>query len=179
MSNIRHKCFISYHHDDQDEVDEFVKTFDEERDVFIARGLGIEIAPEIIDSDDTDYIMRKIRELYLRDSTVTITLIGKCTWARRFVDWELQASLRHGQTVTPNGVMGVVLPSVGKKPKAPERLSANLNSDEVDGYARWYWYPTRKDTLSNWIDDAFQARTNRANLIVNSRERFKNNRQCP
>jgi hypothetical protein len=38
--------------------------------------------------------LRRIRQLYLLDSTVTIVLIGKCTWARKFVDWETQASLR-------------------------------------------------------------------------------------
>lgn len=37
MSNTRHKVFISYHHDDQKEVDKFVETFADERNVFIAR----------------------------------------------------------------------------------------------------------------------------------------------
>jgi len=179
MSDVRHKCFISYHHDDQAEVDEFVNTFDEERDVFITRGLGIEIAPEIVNSDDADYVMRRVKELYLKDSTVTIVLVGTCTWARRFVDWELQSSLRHGETATPNGVLGIVLASVGKNPIAPERLRVNLNSDTKDGYARWYWYPTRTDALAGWIDDAYEARTTRAHLIINSRDRFKNNRTCP
>ena len=31
-----HKCFISYHHADQNEAHEFVNTFDHERDVFNA-----------------------------------------------------------------------------------------------------------------------------------------------
>ena len=44
---------------------------------------------DIIDIDNTDYVMRRIRELYLKDSTVTIVLIGKCTWARRSIDWEI------------------------------------------------------------------------------------------
>ena len=40
MSNVRHKVFISYHHADQNEVDDFIQTFDQERKVFITRGLG-------------------------------------------------------------------------------------------------------------------------------------------
>ena len=103
MGEIRHKVFASYHHDDQDEVDTFIRTFDEERDVFITRGLGVEMDPTIIDSDNTAYVMQRIRALYLRDSTVTIVLMGKCTWARRFVDWEIQASLRHGERSRPTG----------------------------------------------------------------------------
>jgi hypothetical protein len=179
MSSVRHKVFISYHHDDQEEVDDFVNTFDEERDVFIARGLGIEMADDIINSDDTEYVMRRIRELYLRDSTVTAVLIGKCTWARRFVDWEIQASLRHGETVTPNGLIGILLPSMGDTARPPERLKKNLMGEDYDeGYARWYTYPKRKDQLSRWIEDAFQARTSRADLIENPRDRFSNNRTC-
>ncbi len=179
MSEVRHKVFISYHHTNQREVDEFVTTFDEEREVFITRGLGVEMGQDVIDSQDPEYVMGQIRKLYLKDSTVTIVLIGKCTWARRYVDWEIQASLRSGKTITPNGLLGIVLPSAGKKPTAPNRLRLNLkrkNSDE--GYARWYWYPKRKDVLSKLIEDAFNARVSRANLIENPRDRFENSRHC-
>ena len=178
MSGVKHKAFISYHHDDQSEVDDFIQTFDYERKVFISRALGM--SQDIIDSSDTDYVMRRIRELYLTDSTVTIVLIGKCTWARRFVDWEIQASLRHGETVTPNGLLGIVLPSAGKKPIPPNRLKMNLKSvNGGKGYTRWYWYPKHKDSLENYIEDAYQARTSRAHLIVNPRERFSYNKTCP
>ena len=180
MSEVRHKVFISYHHDDQDEVEEFIETFDYQRKVFITRGVGVDIEQEIIDSDDTDYVMRKIRELYLKDSTVTIVLMGKCTWARRYVDWEIQASLRHGETVTANGLLGIKLNSYKKSSSYPDRLNKNLlEKDQEDCYARACDYPTRKDTLAAWIDDAFQARTSREHLIVNPRERFQYNRTCP
>ena len=108
MANVRRKCFISYHHADQDEVDKFVRTFDHEHNIFISRGLGKEMSQDIVDSTDTDYVMRRIRELYLSDSTVTIVMLGKCTWARRYVDWEIQSSLRNGATVTANGLLGGV-----------------------------------------------------------------------
>lgn len=183
MSEVRRKVFISYHHNDQDELNDFVNTFDKERKVFIGRVLGSDMEQDIIDSDDTDYVMRRIRDLYLKDSTVTIVLIGKCTWARRYVDWEIQASLRHGETVTPNGLLGVKLPSYkrGRPRRYPNRLNLNLKQDDKqeDCYARVIDYPQRKDTLANWIEDAFKARTSRAHLIVNPRERFTNNRKCP
>lgn len=180
MNDVRHRVFISFHHDDQDEVDDFVETFDHERKIFIARALGIGISQDIIDSTDTDYVMQRIRTLYLKDSTVTIVLIGKCTWARRYVDWEIQASLRHGATVTPNGLLGIKLPSYKKTHGYPQRLNLNLKQPDTqkDCYARVIDYPLRKDTLARNIDDAFDARWNRADLIVNPRERFINNRQC-
>lgn len=180
MSSVRHRVFISYHHDDQDEVESFIETFDYERKVFITRGLGIGMEQDIIDSTDTDYVMRRIRELYFKDSTVTLLLIGKCTWARRYVDWEIQASLRHGEIVTPNGLLGIKLPRY-KKSGYPNRLNLNLKQPDTqaDYYARIIDYPLRKDTLANAIDDGFDARYSRAHLIANPRERFVNNRPCP
>jgi len=180
MNGVRRKVFVSYHHDDQDEVVDFCSIFDDERDVCITRALGLGMEQDVIDSTNTDYVMQRIRDIYLKDATVTIVMIGKCTWARRYVDWEIQASLRHGDVVTPNGLIGIVLPSAGKKPIPPERLSKNLKGEKSnEGYARWYWYPERKDQLANWLEDAFDARTNRAYLIENSRDNFKNNRTCP
>jgi len=180
MSEIRHKVFISHHKDDTDEVNDFIDTFDHEREVFITRVLGAGMEQDIIDSTNTDYVMSQIRKLYLKDSTVTIVLIGKCTWARRYVDWEIQASLRHGETVTPNGLLGIKLPSYNKS-GYPDRLNKNLNQNDQqkDCYARVINYPTHKDTLTNQIEDAFQSRTSRAHLIVNPQDRFKNNKVCP
>lgn len=178
MNNIRHKVFISYHHDDQNEVKDFVKIFDDEKNVFIVRALGIGIQQDIIDSNDTDYVMKRIRQLYLKDSTVTIVLMGKYTWARRYVDWEIQSSLRSGQTVTPNGLLGIKLPSYTKNSQFPNRLNLNLkeNDTQEECYARWIEYPTRKDTLFNAIHEAFLARTTNKHLIVNPRDKFKYNR---
>lgn len=180
MSEVKHKVFISYFHDDQDEVEKFIETFDQEHEVFIARALGVGMEQDIIDSDDTDYVMRRIQELYLKDSTVTIVLIGKCTWARRYVDWEIQASLRHGETVTPNGLLGIKLLSYEKN-GYPHRLNLNLKQNErqEDCYARVIDYPGSKDILTDWIEDAFRARTTRAHLIVNPRDRLKYNKACP
>lgn len=178
--DVRHKVFISYHHDDKEEVDKFIEDFDDKHDVFIARALGIGMADDIIDSTDTSYVMRRIRELYLKDSTVTIVMLGKCTWARRYVDWEIQASLRSGEIVKPNGLLGVKLPSYDDE-AYPNRLNKNLkekDSDQEDCYARVINYPRSKDTLATWIEDAFSARKNRKDLIVNPRDRFSYNRTC-
>ena len=76
---------------------------------------------EPIDSDDEDYIMRKIRENYLSDSTVTIFLIGsksaENSWFenQNFIKRELQASLYHGEENTKSGILGIVLPEMYDK----------------------------------------------------------------
>jgi hypothetical protein len=44
---------------------------------------------EHINSGDSDYVMRCIREKKIAGTSCTVVLIGKCTWARRYVDWEI------------------------------------------------------------------------------------------
>lgn len=172
MSATRHKCFLSYHHDDQDAVDDFIETFDEDRDVFIIR--GITMPDDVIDSEDTNYVMRRIRQLYLKDSTVTIVLVGKCTWARKFVDWEVQASLRRPADGLPSGLLAILLDKNATSGHLPDRVKLNTDS----GYAEFHGYPPRAASLSSWIDDAFKARTTEASLILNSRDRRRNNSSC-
>ena len=181
MPNVRRKCFISYHHTDQQEVDEFIRTFDHERNIFISRGLGKEMSQNIVDSTDTDYVMRRIRELYLSDSTVTIVMLGKCTWARRYVDWELQSSLRNGETVTANGLLGIKLPSYPSSGGPyPNRLYLNLkqNDSQADCYARVLSYPTSSQDLMDAIEAAHQRRSTHQKWINNPRDNMKYNRQC-
>lgn len=105
-----HRCFISF------------KTEDKEYKRKIQEDLKIDMIDhslnEAINSDDEDYIMRKIREDYLSTSTVTIHLIGNKSnenlgWEeQKFIKRELQASLYHGVGNTQNGILGVILPSM-------------------------------------------------------------------
>jgi hypothetical protein len=104
----RHKCFVSYHADDADEVTDFIDDFGH---VFIPRVIGVSDEDDFIDSSDVDYVMDCIREKYLTDSTVTIVLVGKCTWARRYVDWEIYSTLRNDKKNRRSGLMAVTLPS--------------------------------------------------------------------
>lgn len=105
-----HKCFISF------------KTQDIDYKKKIQEDMGIEMIDkslnEPINSDNEDYIMRKIREDYLADSTVTIYLIGEYSAENSFlqdqtyIKRELQASLYNGENNTKNGILGVVLPNM-------------------------------------------------------------------
>jgi hypothetical protein len=173
----RRKCFISYHHEDQAYVDSFIRTFDDHHDAFIARQLG-QMPDDIINSTNTDYVMQRIRTDYIKDSTVTIVMMGKCTWARRYVDWEIQASLRSGDTITPNGLLGIKLPTFTQ---FPERFNANANlssSGRDDNYAGWIDYPRDAQTLWNAIEWAYNRRSTHKRYIVNQRDRFGYNKTC-
>lgn len=92
---------------------------------YILNNLGVDIIDkslnEPIDSDDEDYVMRKIREDYLSDSTVTIFLIGSYSpetlgqEEQLYIKRELQASLFDGKANSKNGILGIVLPDMYDK----------------------------------------------------------------
>lgn len=174
MSFVKRKVFISHHKGDRVEVDEFISGFDS---VFIPKVLGANDNYDFINSTNTDYVMQRIREKYLMDSTVTIVLLGSCTHSRRYVDWEIKSSLRQGELM-PNGLIGIVLPSRNNKAILPRRLKDNWSKESQDCYARFKPYPSSELNLFKWIEDAYRARTARAHLIDNSREMMKYNEKC-
>lgn len=108
-----HKCFISF------------KTEDKKYKRYIQEDLKIDMIDKSlntpINSTDEDYIMRKIREDYLSDSTVTIHLIGEYSAEnllyenQAYIKRELQASLYNGENNTKNGILGIVLPNMYDK----------------------------------------------------------------
>lgn len=111
-----HKCFVSYKKEDDYYKKELVKMFKEED--IIDKTLD-----RVIDSQDGDYIMQVIRDDYLKDSTVTICLIGVHSSENEgrdylgrhknyFIIRELQASLYNGKNNTRNGILGVVIPEM-------------------------------------------------------------------
>ena len=106
-----------------------------------------------------------------------MVLAGKCTWARRYVDWEIQASLRSGETITPNGLLGIKLPMFNYW---PDRFNSNLlHGDQTDCYARWLtWETTTADVLAQAVEAAFLRRVTHTKYIANPRDRLGYNRQC-
>ena len=62
---------------------------------------------------DDETIRRTIRDQYLRDSTVTILLVGTATWGRKHVNWGLYSSMIDGSVNKRSGILVVNLPSTG------------------------------------------------------------------
>lgn len=101
MGTVMHKTFLSYHHaNEQDLKDELITNFGGQ--YFIDKSVS---DGDISTTVSEEYIMRKIREDYLDDSTVTVVLIGTETKNRKFVNSEIQASL-WGDNY--NGLVGVI-----------------------------------------------------------------------
>ena len=168
---VRHKCFITFHQADKEYVDRFVTRFD---DVMIPRVLGVSDLDDFIDSDDSDYVMRRIREKYITDSTVTIMLTGTCTWARKYVDWEIASSLRNDPNNKRNGLLGIKLSYMpAGSTTVPERFHDNTQM----GYAFFRSYPDTSEQLRGWIEKALDLRD--TVTADNSRPLRKRNGTCP
>lgn len=179
---VKRRCFISYHHADELEVRAFIDRFSGPSGVFTHRALGVDLEPDIIESADTEYVMRRIREQYMAFTSVTIVMVGRGTWARRYVDWEIAASLRNGFAAPANGLLGVRLPSfIMGVDGYPGRLNDNLLSAPIlpwqDCYARCIQYPTTAQELRDAIEQAYARREAGAHMINNIAPRLIYNRQ--
>lgn len=166
-------CFISYHHADEREVRAFVDRY---RNTISARGIGggVNDRDLFINSPDRDYVMREIRRKYLGPSSITIVLIGPCTWSRQYVDWEIASSLRNSVNSKRSGLLAIHLPSVRSQGTLPERLRQNVDS----GYALNYRYPVNGLELSQMLDAAVARRERFAHFATNSLRLQSGNRLC-
>ena len=109
-------------------------------------------------------IRQKIRDEFIADATVTVVLIGPCTWKRKHVDWEIGSSLRKTKKNPRCGLLGILLPNHPnfKKQKynprlIPPRLADNCKGD--DPYAciyRWSGNPNEVNRICRWIHQAFK-----------------------
>ena len=104
-----HKVFISHHHrKDQGHKEALVK-FGEENSIFVDRSVD---TGDISDDLSDEQIRRTIRDRYLRDSTVTIVLVGTGDEARKHVDWEIHSSMYDGAVNRRSGIITINLPGV-------------------------------------------------------------------
>ena len=104
----KHKVFISFHHkNDQTYKDALVK-WGEDNDIFIDGSVDLGEIPE----DWTDQHIREyIRDSHLKDTTVTILLVGTETKNRKHVDWEIYSSMFDGKVNKKSGLIVILLPS--------------------------------------------------------------------
>lgn len=134
---------------------------------------------EIDERLSTERIRQIIRDKYLRDSAVTVVLVGAHTWQRKFVDWEIGSSIRKTQNNSRSGLLGILLPTyprrLGDMSKYnPYTIPPRLYDNMKCGFAEIYNWNDDPDTVQAWIHDAFKRRTEIQ--PDNSRNSYKNNR---
>lgn len=163
-----HSVFISYHHANDQLYKESLLLLNRQYRIFIDQSVD---TSEIDDDLDDKTIRELIRDEYLRDSSVTILLVGIETKNRKHVDWEIYSSMYDGLVNKKSGILVINLPTTGctyftathqaeKETVYPEVTSWML-IDERSEYERRYPYmPNRiidnllnketKISVTNW-----------------------------
>ena len=158
----RHKVFISCHDQDREYKGRFLQM------------MGDSVVDVSVDEDDIDdtglvaaAISREIRDEYIRQSSVTIVLIGPCTWQRMHVDLEIHFSIRDTDFNRRCGLLGILLPEHPDYESEeycdrliPARLADNIGGENA--YTELYDWPSkrlgRRDKVRQWIEEAFSRR---------------------
>lgn len=173
----RHKVFVSYHHaNDQYYRDKFEQLFTNIYDIMVSRSVQI---GDIDPYQPTATIRQKIRDEYLRDSTVTVVLIGTDRWKRKHVDWEIGSSIRDTEYNPRSGLLGILLPTYkhpnGNRNEYNPRTIPPILYDNIQcGFAKIYNWSDNPYEVQEWIHNAFQRR----NRVIpdNSYPSFAKNR---
>ena len=165
-----HNCFISFKKEDINYKDKILKKLGQER----IKGKALD---KWIDSEDIDYIMQVIREECMKDTTVTLFLIGEHSSENEgsdangdknaFIKRELQATLYDRKNYRRSGLLGIVLPEMEKKiyggkeycPACDEYHNiVNINDDTViKEFSANYYLHSNNDGCGKYYteDDRF------------------------
>ncbi|MEP0984297.1 TIR domain-containing protein [Ekhidna sp.] len=162
-------CFISYHHNNDQ--------------VYLTKLRKVVKSMKVADyslKDDIGHftdetIYKKVRSK-MRTCSVTVVLVGNRTGHRKWVDWEIWASLRgykhpydRNKSFKPNGLLAIFLPT--EEHSIPRRLEDNIES----GYAvSMNWKNLRNDFESK-VNYAYWKRNNMTKKIRNIRDRQESN----
>ena len=148
-----HKVFISHHHHNDQGYKEALVGVGERHSIFVDRSVD---TGDIPDEWSDERIRREIRDHYLRDSTVTIVLVGRETKRRKHVDWEIHSSMYDGSVNKRSGIVVINLPGISDDQcTAPygdeekELLYPEIKSwTHVDNRAEWERrYPHMPDRI--------------------------------
>ena len=183
-----HKVFISYHSSDQAYKDDLV-SFGVENNVFIDRSVE---TGDISDDLSDQKIREIIRDDYLRDSTVTIVLVGENTKGRKHVDWEIYSSMINGNKNKRSGVIAITLPETNctyytavhegeKEAVYPEQATWMTVDSRAEYERRYPFLPVRlidnllkveaKISVTNW--DRLNVETLKFLIEVAHTDRYK------
>ncbi|HUL93841.1 MAG TPA: TIR domain-containing protein [Burkholderiales bacterium] len=162
LPTVRPRIFVSYHHaNDRRYYNGFSQVFHDQYEAIEDRSLDRQC-----NSDDIDYLRWTVANNDIKGTSCSIVLCGAQTYQRKFVDWEIKATLD-----SEHGLIGVQLPTAPLNyhghVMVPTRLAQNIQS----GFALWgHWDNLTVDNLRNWV---YTARLNAALLkvqIVNPRK---------
>ncbi len=155
----KRRIFISFDHDDTPQVLGFM-------------GLGSIIdnfdfydhkLDRRINSSDTVYVRRVIREQYIRPASVTVVLIGNNTANSRWVPWEIEESRQQGK-----GILGIHLKdSTGSIPPGiPPNAVGSWQPDKFASWIEWAYQQAKRpskeaDGIREWHSSSLDEMASR------------------
>ena len=156
----RHNIFISYHHEqDQHYKEKFVQMMGNH---IVDKSVDIKIDDDQLPIERT---LQIIREEHISTASVLVVLIGRCTWKRKYVDWEIGASLTDTDMNPRCGLLCIILPdhpdydSDKYDPHLiPPRLADNCNGDNAFAHIYDWPKPWHAKNVKEWIHKAFLRR---------------------
>ena len=129
----KRRIFISFDHDDSQQVNGFLGL----RSIIDGFDFYNHKLDRRINSGDSDYMGRTIRDEYIRPASVTVVLIGNNTANSKWVEWEIQTSKELGK-----GILGIQLKDTSGA------IPLGIPQDAVGS-----WQPEK---FPAWIEWAYQ-----------------------
>lgn len=175
------KVFISFHHANDQSYKDAIIRMNNSYGIFHDMSVN---TMGINDNLPTQRIRQIIRDDYLRDSTVTIVLVGTDTRRRKHVDWEIKSSMIDGSINKKSGILVIMLPSTGctsyyaahdkhgeKSFICPDIIGWSAVETKTDAESRYPYLPDR--ILDNVIAEKSYISIVPWSRIQNSPEKLK------
>ena len=145
----RRRVFISYHHaNDQWHYEEFSRFFHDGYDAVFDNSIERKI-----DSENVDYVIQRIRDNFISSTSCTLVLLGAETPRRKYVDWEIKATLDK-----QHGLLGIVLPNCQLAANGGPICPTRFVEDYMSGHARMgYWKDLNVNALKHLVESAVAA----------------------
>ena len=134
----KRRIFISFDHEDAAQVNGFLGL----RNILDNFEFYNHKLDRRIMSSDPEYVCRVIRDDYIRPASVTVVLIGNKTAQSRWVQWEIQESLRQGK-----GILGIhLLNTHGSVPEGiPSGHVGSWDPHQFPSWIEWaYQHPPQQ-----------------------------------
>lgn len=143
----RHKVFISYYHqDDQQYKNHLINMEEYNLETMQNQSIFDDYSVHENEIDDTgltsEQIRRIIRDEYIKDATVLILLCGQNTRKRKHIDWEIHAAMYDSEKNPQMGILVINLPSISQS------MISNSAKEEIIMGENIKWVPINKDINS-------------------------------
>lgn len=156
------KVFISYHRAD-------TKAREHIEDLLKDNNIPFYAVPKDVnfDGEHHQYIKDTILQ-GMNDCDVLLCIVGKDTYTRPHVDWELHEALK-GDTKTRRGVLAVMLEKRGDSKNNIDYANFPNRLEDNEDYVVIEQYASLQDRVKNALDKALNNSRNKDMQVNNSR----------